>query len=333
MAFPNLEQDISFISKLPDQPNDVSGGTLSADGLKAEFDKAGEAIKAFLNNTLIPWLEGADAAASLGIRTISGLSEASNIQQALELLKLAIDNTAAGSVPDSSLSGDKLTEGAVGSRELAEGAVSSEKIYDRAVTSNKLSEGAVTGDKIADNCVDSRHLRNGAVETSAIADGAVDTGKIASSAVTAAKLAAGAVTTANLADAAVTRAKLAQDALYSPLVRPVGDKFNILFEYIGKTIAPAYVAGDNTMRTITFTKAVSSQYPDGSDFAVLRSETNPISIIFETGIAVGFKGAEGWLTGGKTVELPDRFESVALKKLSSGGTDYWILYGDVEVVS
>lgn len=54
-----LDGDISFISKLDDEPNDV-GGMTSAQ-LKAEFDKAGNVIKDYINNSLIPEILAADA--------------------------------------------------------------------------------------------------------------------------------------------------------------------------------------------------------------------------------------------------------------------------------
>ena len=54
-----LDGDISFISKLDDEPNDV-GGMTSAQ-LKAEFDRAGNVIKNYLNEKLVPAVLAADA--------------------------------------------------------------------------------------------------------------------------------------------------------------------------------------------------------------------------------------------------------------------------------
>lgn len=55
MAFTKLTDDVSQVSKLGDHPKSDNG--LSASGLKAWFDKAGEIIKSFLNSTLIPEME------------------------------------------------------------------------------------------------------------------------------------------------------------------------------------------------------------------------------------------------------------------------------------
>lgn len=52
LAIPALEEDVDVIQKLDDEPNDVGG--LSAAELKAKFDEAGNRIKTYLNETLVP---------------------------------------------------------------------------------------------------------------------------------------------------------------------------------------------------------------------------------------------------------------------------------------
>lgn len=52
MAFEKFNKDMKIISALDDEPNDVGG--LTAAELKAKFDEGGEAIKKYLNETLIP---------------------------------------------------------------------------------------------------------------------------------------------------------------------------------------------------------------------------------------------------------------------------------------
>ena len=54
LVIPFLEDDLDNIQKLDDEPNDVGG--LSAAELKAEFDRSGNTIKKYLNETLIPQL-------------------------------------------------------------------------------------------------------------------------------------------------------------------------------------------------------------------------------------------------------------------------------------
>lgn len=55
MALTKFEVDVANVSKLDNEPNDVSG--MSAEELKAVFDKAGVDIKAFLNGGLLVELE------------------------------------------------------------------------------------------------------------------------------------------------------------------------------------------------------------------------------------------------------------------------------------
>ena len=57
-----LNNDLAIIQKLDDQPNDVTG--LSAAELKAKFDESGLTIQDYINDTLLPFLEG------LGVETI-----------------------------------------------------------------------------------------------------------------------------------------------------------------------------------------------------------------------------------------------------------------------
>lgn len=80
MSIPRMTASTDNIQALADRPNDQNG--MSAAELKAAFDKAGDDIKSYINNTLIPYLEGTDAANGIGIDTISSLT-AENVQDAL----------------------------------------------------------------------------------------------------------------------------------------------------------------------------------------------------------------------------------------------------------
>lgn len=52
LAIPGFEEDVDVIQKLDDEPNDVGG--LTAAELKAKFDEAGNRIKTYINETLVP---------------------------------------------------------------------------------------------------------------------------------------------------------------------------------------------------------------------------------------------------------------------------------------
>ena len=210
MALPKLEKDLANISKLDDNPNDVGG--LEPNELKAEFDQAGLDIKEYINQELLPYLEGIQAAASLGIQTISGMSNAKTIQEALEALKLAIDNTATGAIPDASLAGSKLVSEAITEREIAASAVHGTHIADDSVPGEKLEDNSIAGEKLEDETLESRHYGKTSIKDEHIADLTITGGKVKDGTLTAKKFAAGSVQTTAIADDTVTRNKLAPNA-------------------------------------------------------------------------------------------------------------------------
>lgn len=55
MSLTQLTKDMNIVSALDDQPNDIGG--MTAAELKAKFDEGGNAIKLYLNGTLITELE------------------------------------------------------------------------------------------------------------------------------------------------------------------------------------------------------------------------------------------------------------------------------------
>ena len=54
MALSKFTKDMAIIAALDDEPNDVGG--LSAQQLKEKFDEGGQALKVYLNGTLVPEL-------------------------------------------------------------------------------------------------------------------------------------------------------------------------------------------------------------------------------------------------------------------------------------
>lgn len=210
MAIPRLNDDMNIIQKLDDRPNDVGG--LTAAGLKAKFDEGIGVIKDWLNNTLLPYLEGGNAANQLGVDTIPGLS-ATTVQEALEEIMENIQIASVENLVDGSVTTEKLADLAVTAAKIAADAVTEAHISDGAVTEDKLSDGAVTAGKLAALAVTTAALANLAVTAEKIANGAVTTEKIAPAAVDNTKLAAGAVVTSKIDNAAVTLDKLANNSV------------------------------------------------------------------------------------------------------------------------
>ena len=251
---PRVTDELGTVSTLDDRPNDTGG--LTAAELKAKFDADAGTLKDYINDVLIPFLEGVSAAASLGITTIPGFS-ADNIQTALEEIIVAMQEITQGSVANGSITLAKLaaevtaialggaaashTHGAgdiasgtldasripvLDASKLDAGSVGSSQLASSAVTTQKIKDAAVTADKIAALAVLAQHIANGAVTTQKLAEGAVKAEKIA----------AGAIITALLAQNAVTAEKLADDIPYT--------KFGLSAEQVRKiTVGTAAPSG------------------------------------------------------------------------------------------
>ena len=215
---PRVIEELGTVSTLDDRPNDTGG--LTAAELKAKFDADAGALKDYVNDVLIPFLEGTSAAESLGITTIPGFS-ADNIQTALEQIVQAMQDVTQGSVADGSITLAKLaTEvtavalgGAADSHTHGAGDINSgvlnadripvldgTKLGTGSVGTAQLGAAVVTAEKLAALAVLAQHIANGAVTTQKLAEGAVTAEKIAALTITSDKLADKTVTAAKLAD-------------------------------------------------------------------------------------------------------------------------------------
>lgn len=276
---PRVTDELGTVSTLDDRPNDTGG--LTAAELKAKFDADAGALKEYVNDVLIPFLEGTSAAESLGITTIPGFS-ADNIQTALEQIVQAMQGVTQGSVADGSITLAKLAAevtaialgGAAASHTHGAGDINSgvldvaripvldgTKLGTGSVGTAQLGAAAVTAEKLAALAVFAQHIANGAI--------------------TAPKLAAGAVGTSNLGDGVVTRAKLAQDAIgkkvdWSSNSSPIMAQYNNYFIYMRNTIAKSF----------TITAEDFAALPDGYTLTILALASSPVTISWASGIPV-----------------------------------------------
>ena len=211
MAYERITDDLDVIVKLDDEPNDIGG--LSAEELKAKFDEAGNAIKTYINETLLPAMEGENGAENIGIAGISQISTATNVQDALILICQLINDISQGAVPDGSIGALKLADAAVTAAKIALSAVNSDNIVDGAVITAKLADLCITTAKLAAKCVTSSKIADGAIGATQIADGAVVNAKLGASAVQSNNIYEKAVSNAKLADDCITNDKLADNAV------------------------------------------------------------------------------------------------------------------------
>ena len=256
MAFTQLNDDLNIIQKLPDLPNDVGG--LSADELKAAYDKAGILIKEYINNILIKELESVAGAGNIGIKPIEGVS-AETVQRALEILRGQLFEATAGTIPDGSLITAKLADGAVTSEKLADGAVTSEKLADGAVTDAKIN--SISASKVS-----------GSFGTDKISDLAITSAKIADFAINSAKLSLGAVTEEKLAAKAVTGVKIADGA--------VSQKFTATIPAEGWTGESAPYTNAMTVAGLLATDTPLVDLIPSGDFATAETEIEAYGAIY-----------------------------------------------------
>ena len=225
MALTRLTDDLDIISVLDNEPNDVGG--LSADAFKAEFDKAGNIIKKYINEVLLAELASAIGAENIGIAKVDGLTGISTVQAALAKIEKQMADLTQGAVADASISTEKLSDLAVTTAKLAAacvtaaklaaGAVGTEALSDLAVTAAKLAASCVETAKIADKAVTARCIDDKAVGTAQLGDKCVGDEQIDDLAVIERCIAAGAVGTAKIKNAAVTGDKIAAGAVTTEL--------------------------------------------------------------------------------------------------------------------
>lgn len=136
-------------------------------------------------------------------------------------------------------------------------------------------------------------------------------------------------------DGSVTRAKLAQDALYSPMsATGSAAAYTITLNDLGKTVSPS--SGASSVDVVfTLPADVSAAMPFGAEIAVLYRYGKSLKIKFESGARSAIVGDTGFVDN-RTYQIPERFGMVALKKVdysSSSNVQYWLVTGNVEVVS
>ena len=184
MSFTKLTKDLDIIQKLDDEPNDVGG--LTASELKKKFDDSGNAIKEYLNETLVPELDTAVGGKTSKEYVDTEVAKciprtgtsAVRVEGTFDVGEIVLADDIGGSLEAGA--GVLLIKDA-GGNELVECDIMSGALgLYQLVTPTKSTDAANKGyvdQKVAD------------VVSGQIADGSVTTEKIADKAVTAAKLA------------------------------------------------------------------------------------------------------------------------------------------------
>lgn len=125
MPFTRFLKNMEIVSQLDDEPNDVGG--LTAGELKEKFDEGGQAVKEYLNDTLLPGLEGASAAGDIGAAPF-GKVTGTNVQAQLQQISGSVEQVALGQIPDGSIGADKLADGSIGPEKLVDHSIGPDKL-------------------------------------------------------------------------------------------------------------------------------------------------------------------------------------------------------------
>jgi len=148
MSLTKLEKDMGIIAALDDEPNDVGG--LSSAQLKEKFDEAGQAVKEYINESLLPELTASSAAAALGA-VLDG--EETTVQDALDRLEQAVVES--GNVPMGGNEGDVLCKASDGLYDLEWAPLFT-------AVSFSVGDWTASGEGYTLIVPQSRHLRRGA---------------------------------------------------------------------------------------------------------------------------------------------------------------------------
>lgn len=149
IKIPLLTEDLDFISKLSDRPNQTEPDELTPEEFKAEFDKAGNRIKDYVNNVLLP----AIIAQNVPFASSTGNVNGTTVLEAIEWLKSQMAESQLGQIGDKTITEEKLTDDVVSLLHIGEPVVrsyapSAEKFAVGQIwlhTSNGTANGVLEG--------------------------------------------------------------------------------------------------------------------------------------------------------------------------------------------
>lgn len=311
---PRVTDELGTVSTLDDRPNDTSG--LTAAELKAKFDADSGTLKTYLNDVLIPFLEGMTASASLGITTIPGFS-AGNVQTALEQIVQAMQDVTQGSVADGSITLAKLAAEVTA---IALGGAAASHTHGAGDINSGVLDAArlpvLDGTKLGAGSVGTAQLGAAVVTTEKLAALSVLATHIAQGAVTAQKIAQGAVTAEKIADNTVTLAKLASDAKYWNELPRTNTSSDATSNYVVSSWGHVFnwVYGSN--QSFMFDLSEFNRITDGFWETVIFAN-NPFTLILQNMPAV-IESNKGTSSAAAEIRITvPQYKWIKLKKISS----------------
>ena len=149
ILLPLLTEDMDIISKLSNRPNQTEPDELTPNEFKAEFDKAGNIIKTYVNEILVPAIKAQNVPFASSTGNVNGTT----VLEAIEWLKTQMAESQLGQIGDKTITEEKLTEDVVSLLHIGEPVVrsyapSAEKFAVGQIwlhTSNGTANGVLEG--------------------------------------------------------------------------------------------------------------------------------------------------------------------------------------------
>ena len=201
------------------------------------------------------------------ITTDSGTIDGSKIEGLPE-----VDTT----IPDGSITSDKLAVNSITAEKVAAGAITTDKLAANSITTDKLTAGAITTDKISAGAITAATIAAGAITANSaiIAEGAIGTAQIAKAAITSAQIADGAIDNAKIDIGAINTAQIKDAAIGTAQIQDAA----ITNAKIG-SLAVATANIKDAAITNAKIKDLNAEKITAGDISADRIKTNVISAV------------------------------------------------------
>ncbi|MBP5462240.1 MAG: hypothetical protein J6Y20_08965 [Lachnospiraceae bacterium] len=149
------------------------------DVVRADLQQLWDEVRDFINEKLVAKLNNRDFEVSVGAGDVTftptAYISATDVQAAIEYVMSQIAESWEGTISDNTITGAKMVEGAIDTRELADDAVTEDKLHDDSVDYFHIKTNAVRRDAIKDGEVTNDKLAPGVLPNKAdLVDGIVN---------------------------------------------------------------------------------------------------------------------------------------------------------------
>lgn len=298
-------------------PDDFPTYEASEEQVRADMQALFDEISAYLNGTLIDWVEEQVSSAITGQIPDRSLTNLKLVLATITGDEIASKTIKLGNMDDDSIDSDQYVDESIDPEHLA----------DDAVTLRAMAANSVDSDQYVDGSIDPEHLADDAVTLRAMADNSVDSDQYVDYSIDPEHLADDAVTTRAIEDGSVTDAKLAKakaDLDSDTKVKAEQASSTIVNVTANRTLALTDAGkflkvNSASNLTMTIPTNASVAFPVGTEMEFCRYGTGTLTFTGASGVTI--RSLYNSLKAG------DQYACVALKKID---TDEWLLTGSLE---